>query len=170
MSNNISSTQNVKRTIPFKICVFMWLELILPFIMYVPLNMFIGGLTFDECMVSSNNIFSYGFMAVALIAPIIIYCWLNSEVKKYNPNDEASIAKMNTVAKTAQLLGFSIPNIMFIADPLLESYYNMSHGFTPASFHGESYRFYCFCMLFGGLCIFSVFFYILIVSRLEKHI
>ncbi|MBO4509161.1 MAG: methyl-accepting chemotaxis protein [Spirochaetaceae bacterium] len=170
MGNEISSTNQVKKSIPFKILIFMWMAFLLPFIMYVPLNMINGGLTFDECMASSNNIFSYFFMAVAIIAPIIIYCWLNGVAKQYKPDDEASIVKMNNAVKTTQLLAFSIPNIMYIADPFLETYYNMSHGFTPASFYGESYMFYCFCMLFGGLCTFSVLSYILVVSSLEKSV
>ena len=143
---------------------------LLPFIMYISLNMLIGGLTFDECMASSDNIYSYCFMAISLFAPIIIYNWLNNATKKYNPDEESSIEKLNKTVKYAEFLSFAIPVTLVAIDPFLETSYNISRGFSPATFHGESYMFYCFCMLFGGLCMFSVFSYIMIVSGIEKAV
>ena len=165
-SNALSST--AKKTIPFRILVYMWMAFLLPFFMYVPLNMFMGGLTYDECMMTSNNLYSYLFMAAALIAPVIIYCWLNGETKKYVPGDESSVARLNKSVKIAELLSFALPVTLAVLDPVVVTMYNQKLGFSPASFHGSSYLFYSFCMIFGGLCMFSVFSYILIVSGLEK--
>ena len=167
-ATGFSDTSNSKKTIPVKILIYMWMAFLLPFLMYVPLNVFMGGLTYAECMQTSNNLYSYLFMGTALIAPIIIYCWLNGETKKYVPGDEASVAKLNKSVKIAELLSFAIPVTMCVLNPIVITLYNQSLGFSPASFNGSSYLFYSFCMIFGGLCMFSVFSYILIVSGLEK--
>ena len=172
MNNAFSSSNPVKetKTIPFRILVFMWMAFVLPFIMYIPLNMLIGGLTFEECMKSSDNIFSYCFMAIAVIAPVALYNWLNNVTKQYNPDDESSEVKLNKTVKYAELLSFAIPVTIVAIDPFLETSYNLSRGFSPASFQGASYMFYSFCMLFGGLCVFSVLSYILIVTGIERAV
>lgn len=164
----LADTGNPKKVIPVKILIFMWMAFLLPFIMYVPLNVIMGGLTYEECMMTSNNLYSYIFMAIALVAPVIIYCWLNGETKKYVPGDESSVAKLNKSVKIAELLSFALPVTLAVLDPIVITMYNQKLGFSPASFQGSSYLFYSFCMIFGGLCIFSVFSYILIVSGLEK--
>ena len=167
-TTGLADTGNPKKVIPVKILIFMWMAFLLPFIMYVPLNVIMGGLTYEECMMTSNNLYSYIFMAIALIAPVIIYCWLNGETKKYVPGDESSVAKLNKSVKIAELLSFALPVTLAVLDPVVITMYNQKLGFSPASFQGSSYLFYSFCMIFGGLCIFSVFSYILIVSGLEK--
>ncbi len=168
MSNDFGTSNPEKKSIPVKILIYMWMAFLLPFLMYVPLNVFMGGLTYEECMFTSNNFYSYIFMGAALIAPVIIYYWLNSETKKYVPGDESSVAKLNKSVKIAELLSFALPVTMAVLNPIVITMYNQSLGFSPASFNGSSYLFYSFCMIFGGLCIFSVFSYILIVSGLEK--
>ena len=165
---SFSETNHSNKTIPVKFLIYMWMAFLLPFLMYVPLNVFMGGLTYAECMQTSNNLYSYLFLGTELIAPVIIYCWLNNETKKYVPGDEASVAKLNKSVKIAELLSFAIPVTMCVLNPIVITLYNQSLGFSPASFNGSSYLFYSFCMIFGGLCMFSVFSYILIVSGLEK--
>jgi len=167
-ANGFSNSTTETKSIPFRILAYMWMAFLLPFIMYIPLNVFIGGLTFQECMYTSNNVYSYFFTVLALVVPVALYYWLNKAVKKYDPTDESSVAKLNKTVKYVELLAFAVPVTSVIVDPFLETSYNMSMGFSPASFQGNSYMFYSFCMLFGGLCIFSVFSYILIVSGLEK--
>ena len=169
-TNGFSNSTTETKSIPFRILVYMWMAFLLPFFMYIPLNVFIGGLTFQECMYTSNNVYSYFFTALALLVPVALYYWLNKAVKSYDPTDESSIAKLNKTVRNVELLAFAVPVTSVIVDPFLETSYNMSMGFSPASFQGSSYMFYSFCMLFGGLCIFSVFSYILIVSGLEKAV
>ncbi|MCR4733688.1 MAG: hypothetical protein K5829_01625 [Treponema sp.] len=168
--DSLFATGISKKTIPFRILVFMWMAFLLPFIMYVPLNIFIGGLTFEECVLTGNNFFSYLFMITAVVSPILIYLWLNNITKKYNPNEEASIVKLNKAIKIAELLSFAIPVTLCILNPFVVTKYNMNKGFTPVSFYGQSYLYFSFCLIFGGLCVFSVFSYILIVSGLEKAV
>ncbi|MCR4715064.1 MAG: methyl-accepting chemotaxis protein, partial [Treponemataceae bacterium] len=169
-TSGFSNSTTETKSIPFRILVYMWMAFLLPFFMYIPLNVFIGGLTFQECMYTSNNVYSYFFTALALLVPVALYYWLNKAVKSYDPTDESSIAKLNKTVRNVELLAFAVPVTSVIVDPFLETSYNMSMGFSPASFQGSSYMFYSFCMLFGGLCIFSVFSYILIVSGLEKAV
>ncbi len=166
----LNTTVTEKKSIPIKILVFMLMAFLMPFLMYVPLNVFIGGLTFKECSYTGSNLPSYLFMFFAIVTPILIYLWLNNVTKKYNPNDEKTIVKLNKAIKIAEFLSFALPVILTILDPIVVTKYNMSHGFTPASFKGESYLYFSFCMVFGGLCVFSVFSYILIVSGLEKAV
>ncbi len=73
---NPLSNDSKKRTIPLRIFVYMCLVFLLPFIMYIPLNVFIGGLTFDECMDSGNNFIAMIFMSLGLIIPFIFYIYL----------------------------------------------------------------------------------------------
>ena len=80
-STNSFSSTSVKKRIPVKILVYMWMAFLLPFIMYIPLNVFIGGLTFQECMYTSNNVYSYFFTVLALVVPVALYYWLNKAVK-----------------------------------------------------------------------------------------
>ena len=167
--NNTNQINTVKK-IPLKILFFMFGAFLLPFIMYTPFNVFIGGLTFEECIKTGNNIYSVIFMGLSVVAPIVIYWWLNNNVKIYNPNDEKSIVKMNKTVKIAELLCFSIPVTFCVLDPVVVTTYNMNKGFSPASFNGASYLYCSFCLIFGGLCLFSVFFYILTVSGLEKAV
>ena len=103
-TTGLADTGNPKKVIPVKILIFMWMAFLLPFIMYVPLNVIMGGLTYEECMMTSNNLYSYIFMAIVLIAPVIIYCWLNGETKKYVPGDESSVAKLNKSVKIASVV------------------------------------------------------------------
>lgn len=162
------SLGKAKKSIPVKILIYMWMAFLLPFIMYIPMNIFMGGLTFEECQLTGNNLFSVIFLGLSILVPILLFIWLNKETKKYNPNDEASIARLNKTVKYAELLSFAIPVTFSILNPVLVTNYNMSQGFSPASFRGESYLYFSFCLIFGGLCVFSVFSYILIVSGLEK--
>ncbi len=159
-----------KKRIPIRILIYMMMAFLLPFLMYVPMNVFIGGLTFEECSYTGANFVSYLFMFFAIVTPILIYLWINSVAMKYNPEDESTIVKLNKAVKIAELLSFALPVILTIVDPIVVTKYNMSRGFTPASFNGESYLYFSFCMIFGGLCVFSVFSYILIVSGLEKAV
>ncbi|MCR4938786.1 MAG: methyl-accepting chemotaxis protein [Treponemataceae bacterium] len=163
-----SSQEMAKKSIPIRILIYMWMAFLLPFLMYIPMNIFMGGLTFEECQLTGNNIFSVIFIGIAILAPVFIYLWLNKETKNYNPNEEASIARLNKTIKYAELLSFAIPVLLCVLNPVIVTKYNMSQGFSPASFRGESYLYFSFCMVFGGLCVFSVFSYILIVSGLEK--
>ncbi len=148
----------------------MWMAFLLPFIMYIPMNIFIGGLTFEECQYTANNFYSVFFLGLSFFAPLFIYLWLNGVAKHYNPNEDASIAKLNKAVKIAEFLSFAIPVTLTVINPIVVTKYNLNHGFTPASFRGESYLFFSFCMIFGGLCVFSVFSYILIVSGLVKSV
>ena len=172
MSNvdNFANQDILKRKFPLQILFYMIGAFLLPFIMYMPPNVFLGGLTLEECMETGNNAFSSFFMGTSVLFPILIYLWLNKSLKAYIPGDEDSVAKFNKVIKTAEFLCFAIPVTYAIIDPIILATYNISKGFSPASFMGASYLFYAFCMIFGGLCIFSVFFYILTVSSIEKAV
>ena len=168
--NNTFVQEPASRKLPIKILFFMLGAFLLPFIMYMPLNVFVGGLTLAECMETGNNLLSTFFMGTSVLFPILIYLWLNKSLKAYIPGNEESLTKINKKIKIAELLCFSIPVTYSALDPIVLATYNIKKGFSPASFMGESYLFYAFCMIFGGLCIFSVLFYILTVASLEKAV
>ena len=170
LNNYAVENNSVAKKVPVKILFYMFGAFLLPFIMYTPINMFTGGLTFAECMQTGSNFVSILFMLIALVSPVIIYIWLNKSIEKYNPADESSVAKLNNIVKISELLCFSIPVTLSVLDPVVVTKYNMNRGFSPASFYGDSYLFYAFCIIFGGLCLFSVLFYILTVSGLEKAV
>lgn len=168
-TNNLSAQNNsIAKKVPVKILFYMFGAFLLPYIAYMPLNVFIGGLTLKECIETGNNIISTFFMGTSVLFPILIYLWLNKSISAYVPGDENSVAKLNKVVKISELLCFAIPVTYTVLDPFIVAKYNIAKGFSPASFYGESYLYYSFCMIFGGLCIFSVLFYILTVSGLEK--
>ncbi|MCR4741376.1 MAG: hypothetical protein K5866_00685 [Treponema sp.] len=158
------------KSVPFKILIYLWLTCIIPFIAFIPISIFTGGYTFKECMTYLNNGLHMAFMAFALIGPLFIFLWIKKAAKNNKMESESDVLRLNTAIKHVETLSFVIPILLVVLEPIFVSIYNMKNGFSPVAFQGNSYIFYNFSLTFGGMCVFSVFTYILSISGLEKSL
>lgn len=155
------------KKIPLIILVYMLMAYMFPLLLASPFSLLLKGMTIQECLMVNANPVSIGIFLLSIICPIASYLFLNKQVMKYDGSEEY-IVKLNKILKIIELLSLAIPVTIVVFGAVFPPLYNMAHGFTPEAFRGKSYIYFSFCITFGGLCVFSVFSYILLVSTLEK--
>lgn len=169
MSDLQETNISTKTKLPSVILVFLLLAYLLPLLLATPLSLALRGLTaYDARKVDSSLISEFIFL-LSIISPIITFIYLKKQVGKYD-GSESSIEKLNKIIKMVELLSMAIPVTLIVLGAIIPPIYNKHHGFVPAAFGDKNFIFFSLCIKVGALCVFSVFFYILFVAKLEKSL
>ncbi len=155
--------------IPKKILIFSILAYTLPFFMYVPVVVLMGGMTLEESVSFGSSPSSGILLFLSIIIPVVSFIFLDKKVRAYD-GSEASIRTVNKLIKLYDLISFVLPITIIILHSFLSTSANVQKGFSPVAFKGASYMYFNFSVLFGLLSSFSVLAYVLLVSSLEKAV
>lgn len=168
---SLSNVQEcAKHKVSKKVFLAMFFTFILPILSFTPFSVFIGGLSFNDCIKMTLNPISILLFVLAFVLPIACYLSLNKVVTNYDGTEE-SIKKTNKLVNITETISFAIPISNAILYGLVAGIYNTLQGYEPANFRGEGYIFFCFNIMFGaGICIFAVISYVLTIFTMEKDI
>ena len=175
MENN--STSSEKKSFgykyPVKILIFLLLDYLIPFIIFIPVTVFTGGYTVNEATSILSSPVSIIFLLISIICPLFTYIAMSSLIKNYDGSKKA-IERVNKAVKRVVFGSWALPFSIAILYPIVLIIFLMIKGFAPVAFASaegaKSFAFYTFCMIFGSLSVFSVSAYILVVSHTEKFV
>ncbi len=152
-----------------KVLVFLLLEYLLPYFVFLFLSIATKGFARLEVQVMLNIPFFYFVLIASVISCILTYRNMNSLIAKYD-GSELAIHKLNVWLKRTELLSIAIPGVFFILTPIITINTALKKGIVFSAFSGTSPLFFAFALMMGVMSIFGVFFYILFLSTMEKEL